>query len=136
MEVFHSDIVLAKTVKIIHILLVLFIVITPLRNFIEISHEERIIYFWISTCIIIHWLAGSTTCFLTILETRLLNIPEQESFIFRIISPIYDISKVISDTHFRLIVRYFTIFLWSLNLFFIILDWQSHTSLVKYFLLI
>lgn len=41
----------------------------------------------------LHWYTNSNICFLTIAESMLRGIPDSETFIYKIVNPIYNIDK-------------------------------------------
>jgi hypothetical protein len=104
----------AKVIQVIHIAFIIYMILMP---FIAWNNKQRILYFWVSSSVLIHWFAGNSICALTLLEEKVLGIPNDQSFIYRTINPIYDLSQTISDGEFRLVVRFVTMGLWWLNFY-------------------
>jgi len=81
---------LAGLVRLIHLAIVIFIVVSPFmkkRNWmVDVLHVVSVI------TLVAHWYMDEDTCFLTYLESALRGIPVQESFVYSIVSPVYKIS--------------------------------------------
>lgn len=83
---------LANLIKIFHILVILFVILTPIIFFSY--HSLLILHIAFSICLLIHWVNNSNMCSLTLLESKLRgNMQYNKTFIHQFISPIYDISK-------------------------------------------
>ena len=108
------QILLGKIIQLIHILFLIYVIVTP---FIEVSIDFRILYFWTLLSTIVHWIANDTTCFLTILEKKLMGKTDDQSFIYKLVSPVYDLSKYISDKTFREYMQYLALLLFFINLY-------------------
>lgn len=106
--------ILGKIIQLIHILFLIYVIVTP---FIEVSIDFRILYFWTLLSTIVHWIANDTTCFLTILEKKLMGKTDDQSFIYKLVSPVYDLSKYISDKTFREYMQYLAFLLFFINLY-------------------
>jgi len=81
--------VLALIIRLIHYAIILFIVLVP-----HVSENPDVLLIHIagSVTLMAHWLMNSNICSLTVLESSLRGIPMHESFMHKIVSPIYDIS--------------------------------------------
>ena len=80
------NILLIKIIQFIHILLILYIILGP---FILPKHTKNIIS--ILLLILYRWITNNDTCTLTTIENKLTN--NNNGFIYRIISPIYNIRE-------------------------------------------
>jgi hypothetical protein len=82
-------------INILHLLLILFIVITPFLN----TNYYLLIHIIIVPFIILHWLTNSNVCALTIgeyyLREKITGVPvqNQDSFFARLVEPVYDFKK-------------------------------------------
>ena len=78
---------LGLTVFVIHIIFLLGIVLIPL-----ISNNIHLLIIHMMTCILVllHWSLNNDVCALTYLEQLCMGISKDESFIHRIVSPIYN----------------------------------------------
>jgi hypothetical protein len=70
-------------------LIILFVLIAPFTNL------TALLILHITFCIslLVHWLFNSNECSLTLLESQLRGLPRNESFSYKFISPIYNISN-------------------------------------------
>lgn len=80
---------LALIIRLIHYAIILFVALAP-----HISDNPDVLLIHVagSITLMAHWLMNSDICSLTVLESSLRGIPMQESFMHKIVSPIYDIS--------------------------------------------
>ena len=84
-----------KIIIIIHIIFVLFVVLTPFTN----SNYLLCMHILIVPFIIIHWLLNDNTCALTTIEKKMrekiygIKNAHKECFSCKIIEPIYDFKK-------------------------------------------
>ena len=78
--------VLISVICIIHIIIFILILSIPI-----LSNSNYFLFFYIMTVpfIELHWLANNNTCCLTEIEKKIRGIDDEESFINRILSPIY-----------------------------------------------
>jgi hypothetical protein len=81
---------LGTTVFIIHFLLVFFILVVP---FLDIPLFILIIHALFIIVLVQHWYHNSNICSLSIIESKLSGKPYTQTFMHRIISPIYDIGE-------------------------------------------
>jgi hypothetical protein len=90
-----SSTIVADFVRLLHILLVLFVL------FGSASNSYGILTLHVAVCIslLVHWVANSDTCSLTLLESKLRGVNTQETFMHSIVSPVY---KIESSTLSRL----------------------------------
>ena len=72
----------------LHVIFILFMVIAPFTwNIPTLAlHASSAI------TMMIHWVANSNMCFLTFVESKLRNVDCENSFIHKIVSPVYDIN--------------------------------------------
>ena len=85
----NKDLFLANIIRIFHILIILFILIAPFTNLTALL----ILHITFSTSLLVHWIFNSNECSLTLLESRLRGLPSNESFSYKFISPMYNISN-------------------------------------------
>jgi len=98
-----TSIFLADVTYTFHIFIILFVLIAPFSNIPAIL----ILHIVSGISLIIHWLANSNACILTILESQLRGVSKDDTFSHQFISPIYDIS----DTDWSTFCYLITIFL-------------------------
>lgn len=91
----------ANIVRVIHILVVLFVVLVPFsRNFFApdsiypgfLLLLGAILLPWL----VMHWLVNDSTCCLTVLESQLRGVPMNGTFMHSILDPVY---RFVSDDH-------------------------------------
>lgn len=83
------NIFLANLVYIFHLSVILFILFSPLLNI----PSLLILHVAFSLTILLHWIANSNVCALSVFEAKLRGIPYTQSFSHKFIGPIYDISN-------------------------------------------
>jgi hypothetical protein len=81
--------ILANIVQGIHLLIAGFILFAPLSNMILIL----MIHFVSVISLITHWKMNSNMCFLTLLEGYIRGTPRQNTFMYSVIAPVYNISS-------------------------------------------
>lgn len=81
--------ILEDFIKILHILIILFIIGAPFSN------DPRILIVHVSSCIslIVHWYFNNDTCCLTLMESYLSGKKKKETFMGRLISPVYTLDE-------------------------------------------
>lgn len=78
---------LCHIIFIIHVLLILFIVITP---FTEADVIVMLLHAILVPCILFHWLVNDNTCCLTLIEQALRkNCDKEQLFFQRLVGPVY-----------------------------------------------
>lgn len=90
--------VLATSVFLFHCGIISFILIAPFKypNSYSLKDDKKL---WLllhivgSSSLMIHWALNSDACCLTLLESKLCGITEQDSFLNNFISPIYKITN-------------------------------------------
>lgn len=83
--------ILLYSIKLIHFLLVLFILAVP---FVSKYNYFLIIHCVIVPFILLHWITNNNICFLTVVEKYLRGgNKEEECFTCKLINPVYDFSK-------------------------------------------
>lgn len=85
----NSNIFLANIIWFLHVLVILFILIAPFTNLTALL----ILHITFSISLLVHWVFNSDECSLTLLESQLRGIPRNESFSYKFISPVYNMSK-------------------------------------------
>ena len=81
--------ILANIISVLHILVVLFVIFAPFSNVLYIL----ILHVSFAICLLLHWKNNSDVCSLSILESKLRNLDYTETYMHRLISPIYTISE-------------------------------------------
>lgn len=82
---------LADIVRIVHLILVIFIVIAPFVY----PMNLLITYLHIMLCIalLMHWMANSDRCILTSIEKKLRGVDDNKSFLHNILSPMFSLNS-------------------------------------------
>ena len=83
------NIILANLIYIFHIIIILFVILTPFYKI----PAYLILHIIFCISLIIHWTKNNNACSLTLIESKLRGIPESDGILYKFISPIYDISK-------------------------------------------
>lgn len=84
------NIFLADIIYVFHIIIILFVILAPISNI------PAILILHVVFCIslIVHWVGNNNACSLTYFESYLRGLDNtSESFSYKFIAPIYDISK-------------------------------------------
>ena len=85
--------ILLKLITFIHILFVLFIILTPLSN----SNYFLLLHAIMVPFIIFHWICNDNTCILTLIERKLrkeiTGKDDEDCITCQLIEPIYDFKK-------------------------------------------
>ena len=76
-------------IRLIHILFVAFMILVP---FFGNKYLLRF-HFILVPFLFIHWILNDNTCALTLLESKLTGVNTSDTFIGRIVEPVYDISS-------------------------------------------
>jgi hypothetical protein len=100
-------------IKFIHILLILYVLF---GSFVLQGPDAKMLYFWVTSGLIVHWFTGSRVCCLTMAENMLTGKQNTDSFLYKTIDPVYNLSETIPDADFRGFVKTATILLWAQNL--------------------
>lgn len=103
-----------KIVSLLHLLLVLFVVITPFTD----SNYFIILHIILIPFIILHWVCNDNTCMLTIIERKLRKeiegkYDENDCITCRLIEPVYDFKNDYKS--FSTLIYFLTILLWSIS---------------------
>ncbi len=85
----NTSILLANSVRVFHIILILFILFAPFLN----SPALWVLHITFSISLLVHWVSNNNTCSLSIFEAKLRGLDYSDSFSHQFIAPIYDISK-------------------------------------------
>lgn len=92
---------LANAIRVLHLLLIVFVVCTPFLFLLPDSYVPEklwpllILHFTVCLSLLVHWKFNNDTCFLTVVESTLRGVPMQSSFMHSIVSPVY---KIQNDT--------------------------------------
>ncbi len=81
---------IVSIVRILHILLVLFIIAVPFTN----NEWLLTMHIFVVPAIILHWITNNNICSLTLFESQLTGIPVEKTFIGRILFPFFRISNM------------------------------------------
>ena len=107
---------IAGLIQLLHILLIVFVVVTPFLAT-KLPREQSVPYLimHIAICIslLVHWSLNDSTCALTIAECYVRGVPATESFMHRLVSPVY----VISDQKLGTFSWWTTIILLLISIF-------------------
>jgi hypothetical protein len=114
----------ANIVRVIHILVVLFIVLTPFSISLFpagslIPGLLLMIEVIVLPFLILHWVLNDSTCCLTVLESHLRGIPMEKTFMHSILDPVYRLifsKDHIDNTTLSYIILFVTICLWIKSL--------------------
>ena len=98
-------------IKLIHLALILYVI---LGSFLPGS--DKMLYFWITFGLLVHWVTGTRTCCLTTMETLMTGKENTESFLYKTIDPVYNLKESIPDADFRGFVFWATVILFVQNL--------------------
>ena len=99
----------ALFIRILHILIVLWLIIVPFTNIepLLVLHLIMMPFLWL------HWILNDDTCSLTIMEMKLRGIEQPcESFFYNLVSPVYKIR----DEEVRVAAWWASIVLWLITL--------------------
>ena len=80
----------ANIIALLHLLFIIFVVTTP---FVTDNPFILLYYCLILVFVMIHWYLNNDTCVLTIIEAKLRGKKDTETFMGRLIKPIYNISS-------------------------------------------
>lgn len=81
--------ILADIIYIIHFLIILFVAITPITDFLPLI----MVHFTTTVSLLIHWGLNDNTCCLTLLEGYLRGTTPKHTFLAQIINPVYNFHK-------------------------------------------
>lgn len=79
----------ANAISFIHFLLILFILFGHTSD----SIAVLILHTTTCACLLIHWIAMNNTCSLTLLESKVRGVKNNETFMHRLVSPVYDVHE-------------------------------------------
>jgi len=107
--------ILLKIVSLLHVLFVIFVVVTPFIN----SNYFLMLHIIFLPFMMLHWFCNDNTCVLTIIEKYLKRklygkIDEDECITCKLIEPVYDFRKNYSQ--FTMIIYAVTILLWFISI--------------------
>lgn len=80
---------LADIIWVFHLFVVLFVLLAPFSN----TPYILLLHFVFCISLLVHWMANSNSCSLSLLESQLRGVPYTKSFSHQFIAPMYDISK-------------------------------------------
>ena len=104
-----TNILIENIIKIIHIIIIIFMIIVP---FINIPYL-LILHITFSICLMIHWIMNSNECALSHIEAYYRKIPRCNTIMNRFITPLYQIS----DNQYIYFIWIITIILLIISLY-------------------
>lgn len=125
-----GGLLLANFIRLIHILIVLFMIMVPFLQNLQLS----ILHFTFGISILVHWYCNNNVCSLTLLEAKLRGIEVGKGFIYQIIAPVYDFLKLdaISEHNLTTSIYVVVITLMLISLYRIINGFKSG-EIYKYY---
>lgn len=109
--------IILKLIYVCHILVVLFVIVTPFTN----SNYFLLLHAIIVPFIVFHWIINDNTCSLTLMEQKIrrelygVQPKKDECFTCQLIEPIYDFKK--NYDLFSNYIYAFTIVLWLISVY-------------------
>lgn len=94
-------------IKILHISIIIFIIYGVFSN----NYDILLINFALLTSILVHWVLNNDTCALTIIEKMITGNEDKDTFIYSLVSPIYNID----DTELSKIIKMITILIYGMT---------------------
>ncbi len=92
--------VVASLIRVIHVVVVLFIGLTPFHY--NAAWPTLLMHVTSSLSLLVHWYFNDDSCFLTLLETKMRGVDVTESFIHQLVSPFYKVhDKVVRTFVFK-----------------------------------
>lgn len=127
LPVSSSNILLANIINAFHILVVLFVILTPFVFYN--TSQMLILHITFTISLLLHWWGNSNVCSLSYMESKLRGLDYTESFTHKFIAPIYDISQ----TTWSQICYIITIIVLSLSLYHVyyVKDWKQSWECFK-----
>ena len=104
--------ILAGIIFVVHLLFVLWAIWAPFSG----VDAMIILHVTAMGSVMLHWLLRDSTCCLTLLEAYVRGIPPDQSFFYRLISPVY---KQASDEVIRTVVWIAALLLWSRSVYLV-----------------
>lgn len=106
--------ILLKIITFIHVMLVIFMTVTPFTN----SNYFLLLHAIFVPFLILHWICNDNTCVLTIIERKLRKeiygkVDEDECITCRLIEPVYDFRK--NYKTFTILIYVITILLFLIS---------------------
>lgn len=117
----------AAIVTIMHIMFIVWVCTVPFVG----DLHQLLLYAMVIPFVVAHWLLNNDQCALTLLEQWLRGVPSDQSFIHKIVSPIYLFmsGSDVSDAAIKQCVYILTACLWSYAVFRVWRarrTWMSH----------
>lgn len=83
--------ILANVIAFLHLIFVIFVVVTP---FLTDDTLILLFYCFIVFSVMFHWITNNHGCVLTLIESKLRNKQPTQTFMGKLISPVYKISRL------------------------------------------
>lgn len=83
------NIFLANVINVFHIIVILFVLLIPFSD----VPMLLLLHIVFSLSLLVHWYNNNNQCSLTLLESQLRGLDVTESFTYKFIAPLYDVSK-------------------------------------------
>lgn len=89
-----AELLAANLVRVLHLILIAFIIIVPFYSFF--GHFEKmwpfyVLHLTLGLSLLVHWHYHNDACFLTLVECKLRGIEPNQSFVHSVVSPVYKI---------------------------------------------
>lgn len=78
------------TIKLIHLIFIFYVILTP---FMTDNKLFLFLYVMVLLCTILHWKMSSDKCMLTLIEQKISGRESDDTFIGKIVSPIYTVTS-------------------------------------------
>lgn len=99
--------VVAWVVALAHLALVAFMALAPFSS----SPSLLVMHVLLTPVLWVHWLVGDDSCVLTLLEHQLRGVDNTDSFMHRLVGPVYNIS----DPDARMVSWLGSVLLWAVS---------------------
>lgn len=114
----YADSILVKFIQLFHLCIVLFVAF----GFLIPIPSILILHSTFAFCLLVHWYANSDVCSLSIIEAKLSGVDYTQTFMHRIVSPMYNISQYTLSK----IIKVLTIFLGIASIIHLVTSKRTH----------
>lgn len=105
----YMNLFLANVINLFHIIVILFVILIPFSK----VPMLLLLHIVFSLSLLVHWYNNNNQCSLTLFESKLRGLDVTESFTYKFIAPLYDVSK----TEWSKICYSFTIVLMIISMY-------------------